>query len=101
MCIDAADKIMLQCGREYGFSMEASNRTTDLSTLTKEQLQGLPTGNLKCERHLSVFNKRASKVAKCRNYTFTGKSIRNCLMFYKGTQGTVDLSDKTAGEKRS
>ena len=47
MCIDAADGIMLQCGREYGFSIKESNRATNLSTLTKEQLKGLPTGNLK------------------------------------------------------
>ena len=82
MCFDAADGIMLQCGREYGFSAEASTRVTDLSSLTKEQLQGLPTGNLKCERHLSVFDKRAGKVAKCRNYKFTGISIRNDVMLY-------------------
>ena len=85
---------MLQCGREYGFSIQESNRATNLSTLTKEQLKGLPTGNLKCERHLSVFDKRAGKVAKCGNYKFTGKSIRNDVMLYKGTQGTVDVSTK-------
>ena len=33
-------------------------------------------------------------MAKCRNYKFTGKSIRNDVMLYKGTQGTVDVSTK-------
>ena len=71
-----------------------SNRATDLSSLTKEQLQGLTTGNLKCKRHLSVFDKRAGKVAKCRNYKFTYKSIHNDVMLYKCTQGMVDPSTK-------
>lgn len=71
-----------------------SNRATDLSSLTKEQLQGLTTGYLKCKRHLSVFDKRAGKVAKCRNYKFTEKSIHNDVMLYKCTQGMVDPSTK-------
>ena len=71
MCSDAADGIILQCGKEYGFAEEASTTATDISSLTGEQLCGLPTGNLKCERHLSVFDNRAGKVAKCRNHKFT------------------------------
>ena len=60
---------------KYGFAAESSTRTTDLSVLTKEQLRGLPTGNLKCERNLSTFNTRAEKGAKSRNRKFTAKSI--------------------------
>ena len=48
MCIGAADGVMLQCGAEYGFAPQSSTRATDLSLLTKEQLEGLPTENLNC-----------------------------------------------------
>ena len=62
ICLEATDGIMLQCGGEYGFAEESSQHPTDLSLLTKEERQGLPTGNLKCERHLSVFDNRSEKV---------------------------------------
>ena len=40
-------------------TQESSTRAIDISKLTTEQHQDLPTGNLKCERHLSVFDKRS------------------------------------------
>ena len=46
MCKKAAEGILLQCRREYGFGPAyAKLRATDLSNLTKEQLDGLPTNN--------------------------------------------------------
>ena len=39
---------------------------------------------------LAVFDKRADKVGKCRNYKFTVKSVRNDMQLYSGKQGTVD-----------
>ena len=74
-------------------TQESSTRAIDISKLTTEQHQDLPTGNLKCERHLSVFDKR-SKVAKCRNRKFTAKSIRNNVMLYRKVQNTVDPAMK-------
>ena len=70
MCIDAADAILLQGGRKYGFSdsVAISSRATDLSSLDAWQLKGLPSNNLIGERLLAVFDKRASKVSKCRNH---------------------------------
>ena len=44
--------------------------------LTNEELAGLPTNNLECERHLARLRKRAA-VAKFRNKRFTAKGIRN------------------------
>jgi len=78
---------------QYGFAPESSKRATDLSLLTEEERRALPTGNLKCERHLSVFDNR-SEVAKCRNRKFTGKSIRNDVMLYRKVQSVVDPAMK-------
>ena len=91
MCIDAADAILLQCEREYGFSnsVAISLRATDLLSLDACQLKGLPLNNLIGERLLAVFDKRASKVAKCKNHKLTGKSIRY-VMLYKGLHKKVD-----------
>ena len=74
-------------------TQESSNQATDTSKLTNEQCQGLPTGNLKYERHLSVFDKH-SEVATCRNRKFTAKSIRNNVMLYRKVQNTVDPTMK-------
>ena len=93
-CIEAAEGIMLQCGSEYGFSIQSSSRATDISKLEKNELQGLPTENLKCERNLSVFDNRSGKVGKSRNKKFTGKSIRNDVMLYRKVQGVVDPVSK-------
>ena len=79
---------------KYRFAAESSTRATDLSVLTKEQLCGLPTGNLKCERNLLIFNTRAEKGAKNRNRKFTAKSIRNDVMLYRDVQDEVDPAMK-------
>ena len=44
MCIDAAEGIKLQCGREYGFS-KSDARATQLDKLAPNELSGLPTNN--------------------------------------------------------
>ena len=50
MCQAAANEIEIQCGREYGFATpDTKLRTTDLSILYSDQLQGLPTNNLAAE----------------------------------------------------
>ena len=67
---------------------------TDISLLTADEHEGLPMNNLQAERNLSIFDKRASKVAKCRNFRFTGKSIRNGVMLYKGNTKQIDNSSK-------
>ena len=71
---------------------KTERRATDLSTLSKPQLEGLPTNNLATERLLAVFDHRAQKSAKCRNLS---RSIRNDLMLlYKCNQGLVEPSSK-------
>ena len=74
-------------------TQESSNRATDILKLTNKQCQDLPTGNLKGERHLSLFNKH-SEVANCRNRKFTAKSIRNNVMLYWKVQQNVDSAMK-------
>ena len=79
MCLHAAQVFDRQTGREYGFGnfrLSNPSRATELHLLTNEELAGLPTNNLECERHLAGFGKRAA-VAKFRNKRFTAKGIRN------------------------
>ena len=45
-------------------------------------------------RDTSIFDNRAKKVAKCRNQKFTGKSIRNDVMLYRGGHKEVNPSIK-------
>ena len=71
-------------------TQESSDGAIDILKLRKEQR---PIGKLKCERHLSVFNKR-SEVANCINRTFAYKSIRNDVMLYRKLQNIVDLAMK-------
>ena len=87
MCVDAAEGIKLQCGREYGFS-EIEPRATQLDKLTPAELLGLPTNNLDTKRDLSKFS-RLSEVAKFRNNKFSAKGIRNDMTLYQSKKGEV------------
>lgn len=82
MCTSAAAAIKLQCGREYGFTDGEKLRATNLSLLSVQELEGLPTNNLVTERDLSRFDREA-KVAKSRNRRFKAKNIRNNMILYK------------------
>ena len=91
MCVEAADGIKVQCGREYGFSDPGEKpRATVLSSLTASELKDLETNNLAAERNLVLFDRRASKASKSRNYKFTAKSVRDDMLLHKGNQNTVD-----------
>ena len=78
----------------FCYASDLSKRALDISLLTADEREGLPTDDLQAERNLSIFDKRASKVAKCRNFRFTGKSIRNDMMQYKGNTKQIDNSSK-------
>ena len=82
MCVSAAESLKRQCGREYGFADGEDLRETDLSNLSTEQLDGLPSNNCINERDLSKFDKEAH-VSKCRNRRFKAKNIRNNMVLYK------------------
>ena len=92
MCENAADGILMQCSREYGFSQVNSLQATDITTLNMEGLKLLPSNNLKTERNLAEFDWRASNTAKCRNFKFTAKSICNDAMLCKRNNGKVEAS---------
>ena len=51
MCIEADTRILMQCGREYGFfeASDLSKRATDISLLTADERAGLPTNKLQAE----------------------------------------------------
>ena len=84
MCLDAANVLERQAGREFGFgqSLDLEKRATSLHILSKDEIKDLPTHNLDAERHLSVFGRRAP-VAKFRNKKFTGKGIRNNVVLFQ------------------
>ena len=95
MCIEAGKGLKLQRGREYGFSdRDSVPPAAVVSDLSDAELQGLPTNNLNTERNLSTFDRRADKSAKCRNFRFTAKGIRNDVMLFKGNQHTVDKTSR-------
>ena len=75
-CQSVAAVIKLQCGREYFPEPTDIPRVTQLNTLSLQELEGLPTNNLKPERVFSHFEKRAG-IAKIRNWRFQANSLRN------------------------
>ena len=52
-----------------------------IHSLTEEEQENLPTNNLNCERHLAKFGRIAAESAAHSNKFFTGKRIRDDLMF--------------------
>ena len=72
MCLSAAAAIQRQCGQEYGFADGEDLHVTDISSLSSEELHGLPTNNCISERDLSKFDQEAV-VSRCRNRRFKAK----------------------------
>ena len=93
MCLHANQVIDRQTGREYRFGkfcLSNSSHATQLNLLTNDELDELPTNNLKSERNLAEFGKRAT-VAKFRNQGFTAKGIRNyCTLLISGSFHSKD-----------
>ena len=52
-----------------------------IHSLTEEEQENLPTNNLNCERHLAKFGRIAAESAAHSNKFFTGKRIRDDIMF--------------------
>ena len=72
----AAADLTTQRGREHGFcEVEQNPRATDLTKLSKKQLDHLPTNNLDCERYLSKFDYLAKRSASSLAKNFTAKGI--------------------------
>ena len=84
MCIDAAEVLDRQAGREYGFGSykEKPARASQLHLLSKDNLADLPTNNLDAECHLSVFGRKAP-VAKFFNKKYTAKGIQNDMTLFQ------------------
>ena len=93
LCTHAANAIHLQCGREYNLDAEEANvkdrGATKLQTLPPELLEVLPTNNLKCERQLSEFDRRAV-FAKTRNRNFKARGIRDDMVLFSEGAKQVD-----------
>ena len=59
-------------------TVENNPRATRICDLTADELEGVPTNNLVCERDLSIFE-RLSKNAKWANRKFTAANIKNTI----------------------
>ena len=99
----AAVDLTTQRGREYGFcEVEQNPYATDLTKLSKKQLDHLPTNNLDCERDLSKFDYLAKRSASSSAKNFTAKGVFDEMTFInvgnkkieKTTKGIAKLLDK-------
>ena len=77
MCIDAAEVLDRQAGREYGFGSykEKPAHASQLHLLSKDNLVDIST-NLDAEHHLSVFGRKPP-------VAFAGKGIRNDVTLFQ------------------
>ena len=92
-CLQAAEDLVRQRGREYGFSVE-NNRATDLTTVPEEICDKLPSHNLDCERDLSIMDKLAIRAAACSNRKFTGKGMKDDMTLYQANVTKIDAEMK-------
>ena len=99
----AAVDLTTQRGREYRFcEVEQNPHATDLTKLTKKQLDHLPTNNLDCKRNLLKFNFLAKQSASSSAKNFTVKGILDEMILIdvgnikieKVTKSIVKLLDK-------
>ena len=101
LCSHAADAVLRQCGREYGFAGDGSSvgdrGVTNLKSLPNELLKVLPTDNLNCERQLSEFDRRAV-AAKSRNRNFKARGIRDDMVLYNANIQIVNNVTRSVQE---
>lgn len=71
-CLQASEDFRRQKGREYNFEPEKEQRGTVLSALDKNQLDGLPTNNVVCERELGKVDYYLSTSSKTSPKNFEG-----------------------------
>ena len=75
----AAEAIKTHCGQEYRFANEnEKTRATVRSELHIDELEDLPTNNIRVERGLLKFD-CLSKVGKSHNHKFKAKAITNSM----------------------
>ena len=104
MCENAADSLLKQCGRQYGFSREygfsqdnslrATDNISNITTLNIEGRKLLTSNKLKAEKNLAEFDQRASNVAKSRNFKFTAKLICNDVMLSRRNNSKDEVPDQ-------
>ena len=79
MCVDASNSIERQCDREYNPTpgpLAHPPRATIICNEPEDELDGLPTNNLQCERDLSHFDRKSKFVAKSANKKFRATNLR-------------------------
>jgi hypothetical protein len=71
-CLQASKDFKLQKGREYGFNEDRNERTTNLSKLSQNELRGLPSHNMPCERDFGRRDHLLQRSAKTASSNFKG-----------------------------
>lgn len=83
MSIKISNGLLLQRGREYGFSETTTMRATKLTEVPANVLDALPTHNLDCERELSIFDQKVSRWAGGFSHKSTLIGLRDEMVLYK------------------
>lgn len=76
-----ADCLATQRGREYGFSQENTQRATNIFELNDEDLEGVPTTNLDCERDLAIMDHKYRRSGHCQRADTNAKG-KLCLSIF-------------------
>jgi hypothetical protein len=72
-CMQASKDLQLQKGREYGFSSDrGKQRATNLAALSENEIEGLPTNNMICERHFGRLDHLLKRSGQSVNRNFKG-----------------------------
>ena len=91
MCVSSVAAIQRLYDREYGFFDGEDLRATDISSLSPQELQRLPTNIFISERELSKFDQEAA-VFRCRNRRFKANNIRNNMVLYKSKSKDIQVN---------
>ena len=87
----------MQCSGEYFKDIVDNNpHATQICDLTADELEGVPTNNLVCERDLPIFD-RLTKNAKWANRKFTAANIKNTMTLKGHAPVEVTANARRAG----
>ena len=91
MCIQAAEGLRIQRGREYGFyGEEFTDRATNVSQVPDDDLKLFPSHNLDCERNLSVAGVFMEMGSKCSNKNFLARVRDNVTLHHSSEVKKLD-----------
>ena len=101
MCDAAAEGLLIQGGREYGFFGEQFNeRTTIVSEMHDDDLTLIPSHNLDCERDLAISGIHIENTSKCSKFSQVNRITRDIKeVLDKREQELYDQQKKVKNNK--